>query len=100
MPTKPLAEPLNRRLPFGDRLPDHRRPGRPGQPERHRLRDEVRHGFVHRVRRRTAAPGNLEATNLFGSAGGRRVTVSLQVSPGAARGGAGDRVLCRRSRTS
>ncbi|MCX4693543.1 hypothetical protein [Streptomyces sp. NBC_01408] len=54
-------------------------------------------------------PGNLEATNLFGSAtvynnanpgthrvtfecggpGGQRVTVSLQVTPGAARGGTG-----------
>ncbi|MFG2749864.1 hypothetical protein [Streptomyces xanthophaeus] len=57
-------------------------------------------------------PGNLEATNLFGSAtvynnaspgthrvifecggaGGQRVTVSLQVTPGAARGGTGGSV--------
>ncbi|WP_234327652.1 hypothetical protein [Streptomyces sp. NRRL F-2664] len=58
------------------------------------------------------APGNLETTNLFGSAtvfnnavpgthrvlfecggpGGERVTVSLQVTPGAARGGTGGSV--------
>ncbi|MFD8981045.1 hypothetical protein [Streptomyces sp. NPDC059564] len=57
-------------------------------------------------------PGNLEATNLFGAAtvyrdaptgshpvtfecggtGGRRVTVTLQVAPGAARGGLGGSV--------
>ncbi|MEU8778169.1 hypothetical protein [Streptomyces sp. NPDC048606] len=57
-------------------------------------------------------PGNLEATNLYGTAtvsrnattgthpvtfecggaGGQRVTVSLQVSPGAARGGLGGSV--------
>ncbi|MFC9817945.1 hypothetical protein ACFVJM_38520 [Streptomyces virginiae] len=58
------------------------------------------------------SPGNLEATNLFGNAtvfnnaspgthrvlfecggpGGERVTVSLQVTPGAARGGTGGSV--------
>jgi hypothetical protein len=60
----------------------------------------------------TLTPGNLEATNLFGGAtvyrdaptgshpvtfecggtGGRRVTVALNVSPGAARGGMGGSV--------
>ncbi|ATZ26890.1 hypothetical protein ACFZBM_16315 [Streptomyces lavendulae] len=60
----------------------------------------------------TLTPGNLEATNLFGAAtvyrdaptgshpvtfecggtGGRRITVTLQVAPGAARGGLGGSV--------
>ncbi|GLV81358.1 hypothetical protein Slala03_10470 [Streptomyces lavendulae subsp. lavendulae] len=60
----------------------------------------------------TLTPGNLEATNLYGAAtvyrdaptgshpvtfecggtGGRRITVTLQVAPGAARGGLGGSV--------